>query len=89
MLWSRKTPAAPTDRTKLVGLGPWLLGAAGLVYAVGSLGLGGLFLWSALNFRRCRSVTRARRALRCSLVYLPALLGLWLLDIGFRSLLAG
>jgi heme o synthase len=72
-----------------VGLVPWWLGAAGAAYAAGSLALGVLFLGSALAFRRRPSVTRARRVLRCSLVYLPALLGLWLLDVGFRSLLAG
>jgi protoheme IX farnesyltransferase len=72
-----------------VGLVPCWLGVVGVLYGVGSLALGGLFLASALAFRRRPSVTRARRVLRCSLLYLPALLGLWLLDVGFRSLLAG
>jgi protoheme IX farnesyltransferase len=70
-----------------VGLGPWLLGKhpTSSLYAVGSLLLGGLFLGSAVGFAVRPSVARARRVLRCSLLYLPALLGLWLLDIGFCS----
>jgi len=71
-----------------VALLPYGLGAAGVLYAVGSLALGGLFLGSAVAFRLRRSAERARRVLRCSLLYLPALLGLWLLDVGVRTLLA-
>jgi protoheme IX farnesyltransferase len=61
-------------------LGPVLLGEAGLLYLGGSALLGLGFLASALKFQRLRSVRQARRVLRASLVYLPGLLALLLLD---------
>ncbi|MBI1915869.1 MAG: protoheme IX farnesyltransferase [Planctomycetes bacterium] len=59
---------------------PVLQGSAGPVYLLGALALGLGFLGSAAGFARCPSVARARRVLRASLVYLPGLLGLLLLD---------
>jgi protoheme IX farnesyltransferase len=61
-------------------LAPVLQGSAGAVYWLGALMLGIGFLYSTLGFAGCPSVTRARRVLRASLVYLPGLLALLLLD---------
>ena len=57
-----------------------MLGHARGVYLVGAVGLGVLFLGSALWFRRDRSLSAARRVLKVSLVYLPGLLVLWMAD---------
>jgi protoheme IX farnesyltransferase len=59
---------------------PVFHGAAGLVYAGGAVLLGLVFLGTTLYFRRACSTASARRVLRASLLYLPALLGLLLLD---------
>jgi protoheme IX farnesyltransferase len=61
-------------------LGPVLLGAAGPVYFVGAVVLGLGFLAPALAFGRTRSLARARRVVRASLLYLPGLFALLLLD---------
>jgi protoheme IX farnesyltransferase len=61
-------------------LGPVLLGGAGLLYLTGALVLGGGFLACALGFRRRSSIEQARRVLKASLLYLPVLLALLLLD---------
>jgi protoheme IX farnesyltransferase len=61
-------------------LGPVFVLKAGLIYLCGALLLGMLFLVSALGFMRVNSLANARRVLRVSLVHLPALLALLLLD---------
>lgn len=61
-------------------LGPVMLHAAGPVYLAGATALGLGFLVTAIAFQRARSHTRARRVLRASLVYLPGLFALLLLD---------
>jgi heme o synthase len=62
----------------LVSLVPVLAGQAGLVYLIGALLLGGMFLRAALRFSLDVSNARARRVLRASLLYLPLLLALLL-----------
>jgi protoheme IX farnesyltransferase len=59
---------------------PVLLGQASVLYASGAVLLGLLFLASALSFRNTPGIGPARRVLRASLVYLPGLLALLLLD---------
>jgi protoheme IX farnesyltransferase len=59
---------------------PVALGQAGMVYLVGALVLGLGFLGTALAFTRRVSSAHARRVLRASLVYLPVLLALLLLE---------
>jgi protoheme IX farnesyltransferase len=59
---------------------PVQLGDAHLLYFAGAVALGLLFLTSAVWFLRDRSLKSARRVLRASLVYLPGLLLLWLID---------
>jgi heme o synthase len=64
-----------------VSLMPVFLGVAGPLYLLGALALGLMFLRSTLAFQQCCSLAQARRVLRASLVYLPALLALLLLDL--------
>jgi protoheme IX farnesyltransferase len=59
---------------------PLLLGRAGPLYLAGALVLGAGFLGFALAFWRLRSLARARGVLRASLVYLPVLLALLVID---------
>jgi protoheme IX farnesyltransferase len=63
-----------------VSLAPVALGLAGPVYLIGAVLLGAGFLANALGFLRTTSNAQARRVLRASLVYLPVLLALLLLQ---------
>jgi protoheme IX farnesyltransferase len=63
-----------------VSLQPVLLGRAGVLYLAGAILLGLTFLGSAVGFQRTQSLSEARRVLRVSLLYLPGLLALLLLD---------
>jgi protoheme IX farnesyltransferase len=67
-----------------VSLQPVLYGAAGLLYLGGALLLGLTFLATALGFWRWRTYCQARRVMRASLLYLPGLLALLLLDRALR-----
>jgi protoheme IX farnesyltransferase len=64
----------------LVSLMPAFLGAAGPLYLGAALVLGIGFLACAVGFARKRSTARARRVLHASLIYLPVLLALLMLD---------
>lgn len=70
-----------------VSLGPALLGHAGFFYLAGALLLGLGFLASCVGFWRAHSIHQARRVLRASLLYLPLLLLLLLLDSAWPWLL--
>jgi protoheme IX farnesyltransferase len=59
---------------------PWYSGLAGPLYLVGAVLLGVGFLFSTLGFARKVSEARARRVLKVSLVYLPSVFGLLVLD---------
>jgi protoheme IX farnesyltransferase len=61
-------------------LSPVLLGSAGLVYTIGAIVFGLHFTYSAARFFTDRSSPQARRVLRASLVYLPGLLVVLILD---------
>jgi protoheme IX farnesyltransferase len=63
-----------------VSLAPTFLSMSGGVYAAGALLMGVYFLHAGLRVRRDRSILRARGVLLASIVYLPALYGLMLLD---------
>lgn len=66
-----------------VSLQPVLLGGAGALYCAGAMLLGLAFLATAVGFWRWRSLGQARRVLRASLVYLPGLFALLVLDRAF------
>jgi protoheme IX farnesyltransferase len=72
-----------------VSLLPVLHQQAGWIYGLGALALGLLFLRAAVGFVRDHSRDQARRVLRASLVYLPALLALMLVEAFVTGKLAG
>jgi protoheme IX farnesyltransferase len=63
-----------------VGLVPLALGIGGWPTAAGAALCGLLFLRQAVRFARTRTDAQARKVLRASLLYLPAVLGLLLID---------
>jgi protoheme IX farnesyltransferase len=64
----------------VVSLWPFVLGIVGPIYLSGALVLGGGFLWCALQFSRQLDMSRARQLFYASILYLPLLLGLMVLD---------
>ncbi len=62
---------------------PSFMGLTGSFYLIGVLVLGTLFLASGLALSISRSVTSARRLLKASVLYLPLLLVLSVVDAGF------
>jgi heme o synthase len=64
----------------VVSLAPVVFIHAGMFYLVGASLLGGLFLASTIAFARNASIPQARLVLRASLIYLPLLLALLLLE---------
>ena len=63
-----------------ISLLPNWMGMAGLVYAVGALALGLVFLYAGVRVSLDRTKLRARRVLLASVIYLPVLYGLMILD---------
>ena len=63
-----------------VSLFPTLLGMTGKIYLVGALLLGGWFLYSGVRVAFDRTRVRARRVLLVSVIYLPLIYGLMLID---------
>jgi protoheme IX farnesyltransferase len=63
-----------------VSLLPTLLGISGWIYFYGALALGLLFLYSSVVAARARSNHRARQLLLASVIYLPLLFALMVLD---------
>ncbi len=63
-----------------VSLCPFLLKMAGPVYLAGAILLGTGYLWCAMEFSRRLTPGRARALFFASIVYLPSLLGLMVLD---------
>lgn len=68
-----------------ISLLPALFGMAGPLYVVAAVVLGFGFLKSCWAFARSSTVSQARRVLRASLIYLPLLLLLLLLDDALKS----
>jgi protoheme IX farnesyltransferase len=64
----------------VVSLCPFLFNLTGAIYLVGALILGLTFAWFAIQFSRDRTVARARQLFYASLVYLPLLLAVMVLD---------
>ncbi len=63
-----------------VSLSPFALNLAGPVYFAGALVLGLAFFYYALQFARQLTVPRARQLFYVSILYLPLLLGVMMLD---------
>jgi heme o synthase len=63
-----------------VSLFPFLLKMVGPVYLAGAILLGAAFLWSAFQFSRSLTSQRARLLFFASIIYLPTLLGLMVID---------
>jgi len=63
-----------------ISLLPTRLGMTGIAYWIGALMLGALFLYTGLRAALERTAARARQVLLASVVYLPVLYGLMLLD---------
>src|SRR5262245_43945519 len=63
-----------------VSLCPFLFGMTGPVYLVGALLLGVTFLWFAIQFSRHLTASRARQLFYASILYLPLLLAVMVLD---------
>jgi heme o synthase len=61
-------------------MAPSVLGMAGTVYLFGALALGLVFLYSGLRVALERTRRRARHVLLASVIYLPVLYGLMLVD---------
>ena len=63
-----------------VSLCPFTFKLAGSVYLAGALLLGVVFLWCAIQFARQLTLVRARQLFLASILYLPLLLALMVLD---------
>lgn len=63
-----------------ISLLPNYLGMAGMIYAVGVVLMGLAFLYSGIQVAQDRTKAKARRVLLASVVYLPVLYGLLLVD---------
>ncbi|MEP6715094.1 MAG: heme o synthase [Terriglobia bacterium] len=63
-----------------VSLFPVLLGMTGKIYLVGALLLGAWFLYTGVRVAFDRTTIRARHVLLASVIYLPAIYGLMVLD---------
>jgi len=59
---------------------PFLFHVTGAVYLCGALILGLAFLWYAVQFARYMTIPRARQLFFVSILYLPLLLGMMVLD---------
>jgi protoheme IX farnesyltransferase len=64
----------------LVSLCPFLFHLTGMVYLAGALVLGAAYLWFAFQFARQLTVARARQLFFLSIMYLPLLLTMMVLD---------
>jgi protoheme IX farnesyltransferase len=63
-----------------VSLFPVVLGLAGRYYCAGAILLGAIFLAAAIRFSRRLTMSAARQLFFASIIYLPLLLGLMVLD---------
>jgi len=63
-----------------VSLFPFLFHVTGPVYLAGALALGGVFLWFAVQFARQLTIARARQLFFMSILYLPILMIMMVLD---------
>jgi len=67
----------------MVSLLPVYMGMTGPIYLVGALVVGSMFLFSGIVAARSKSLADARKMLQASVIYLPVLLTLIVLDFNF------
>jgi protoheme IX farnesyltransferase len=63
-----------------ISLCPFIFKLTGTIYLAGALALGIAFIWFAIQFARHLSIPRARQLFYVSILYLPLLLGLMVID---------
>ncbi len=63
-----------------VSLAPFFVGFAGLIYLIGASVLGVWFLWASVQAARAKSIEKARKLLLVSVIYLPLIFLLMVLD---------
>ena len=63
-----------------VSFAPFFLGFAGIIYLIASAILGSVFLWSSISAARSKTNESARRLLYASVIYLPLLFLILVLD---------
>lgn len=63
-----------------VSLAPFFLNFAGMFYLVGAVLLGIWFLWTSIAAARAKTVEKSRKLLLVSVLYLPAIFALMVLD---------
>ena len=63
-----------------ISLSPFVLNLAGPWYLLGAIVFGGAYLWYAWRFSRDLSIPRARQLFFVSILYLPLLLGVMVMD---------
>jgi protoheme IX farnesyltransferase len=63
-----------------VSVAPFFLGMAGFIYLGGACLLGIWFMWASISAARAKSVEKSRRLLLVSVLYLPAIFALMVLD---------
>ena len=59
---------------------PTVLGSAGWLYGVGVLPVGVWFLWTTIEFFRDRTGIKAKKVLKASVLYVPALVAVLMVD---------
>ena len=64
----------------MMSMCPFLFHLTGLIYLLSALVLGMIFVWLAFQFAREAAVARARQLFYASLIYLPLLLAVMVLD---------
>jgi heme o synthase len=63
-----------------ISLCPFLFKLTGTIYLAGALALGIAFVWFAIQFARHLTISRARQLFYVSILYLPLLLTLMVID---------
>jgi protoheme IX farnesyltransferase len=63
-----------------VSFAPFFLGFAGIIYLIAAAILGSVFLWSSISAARSKTNESARRLLYASVIYLPLLFLILVLD---------
>lgn len=63
-----------------LSLTPFFLGLTGIIYLIGAALLGGWFLWASVSMAKAKTVEKARKLLMVSVIYLPLIFALMVLN---------